>query len=123
MNQLPKISKVTVKQHYSHCLNIAAGVAGGVLSGLFIYYSSDFGLGVPLSVGCCAAIINILAVYHYQNKQNLHAGYSNLLEKIDLHQLIQLTHSQELDDTERGLVVKYLNENHSGWSISKSIPS
>lgn len=61
-------------------------------------------------------------MYHFEHEEHMHSTYRTSLGKYELDELIKLSESKELNDTERDLVVKYLNEYHSGWSISKSNP-
>jgi hypothetical protein len=116
MTQVPKLSNKSQGRTKNHKLNVSLGVAVGLMLGIVFYFSSDFGIEI-LYIGIVAAVFTTLGMYHVEHEEHLHSSYSNTLKEYDLDQLIQLSKSQELNDTERGLVVKYLNKNHSGWSL------
>jgi hypothetical protein len=44
--------------------------------------------------------------------------YSHWLSKQELSNLIKLTESKELDNDSSSMAIKYLNEQHQGWSMA-----
>ena len=123
MKPIPKLSHKSKSHTKNHKLNIFIGLLVGFIFSSIFYFYSDFGLERSLYVGIVGAVFSTFAMYHFEYDERIHSAYRNSLEKYELDELIKLSESKELKDTERDLVVKYLNEHHSGWSISKSIPS
>ncbi|WP_240224704.1 hypothetical protein [Rheinheimera hassiensis] len=122
MKQIPKLSHESKSLTKNHKLNIFIGLVVGFIFSTVFYLSSAFGVETSLYIGIAGAVFSTFAMYHFEHEEYMHSSYRNSLKNYDLDQLIQLSNSQELNDTERGLVVKYLNEKHSGWSISKGKP-
>lgn len=122
MKQIPKLSHESKSHTKNHKLNILIGLVVGFIFSVSFYFSSDFGVETSLYIGIAGAVLSTFATYHFENEEHMHSTYRSSLENYELDELIKLSNSKELNDTERGLVVKYLNENHSGWSISKSNP-
>lgn len=121
MNQLPKLSNESKTYKRNHKINLLIAFTFGCVFSSFFYFASYFPVEESLYIGITGAAFSILFLYHADYERHVVSSYLNRLKDYDLDQLIQLSNSKELDDTERGLVVKFLNENHSGWSISKSV--
>lgn len=122
MKQIPKLSHESKSQTKNHKLNIFIGLVVGFIFSTAFYFSSAFGVETSLYIGIAGAVFSTFAMYHFEHEEHMHSTYRTSLEKYELDELIKLSESKELNDTERDLVVKYLNEYHSGWSISKSNP-
>lgn len=121
MNLIPKLSQITTSQDKNHRLHIFTGLLVGALFITLFYFSSDFGIK-SLYIGIAGAVMTTFGMYAMEHEEHMQSSYRASLKNYELDELIKLSNSKELNDTERGLVVQYLNDNHSGWSISKSNP-
>ena len=118
-NAMKKIPKKTSAPEYKpkHIINYVAGAVSGVACGLLINATIDLGVLNIIGISLAIAIIGVFASYYFERDLYIQSEFMKSLEQYVLGDLIKLSNSPELDDDERRLIVKFLNENHSGWSL------
>lgn len=126
LQAVPKLSAVVVKDKPKHLNHLAGSAIVGTVTCLFLYFYltsnrfhySSFGLDAIFSISIFFAFGALLVSYCGERIACRQNEYKRTLKSYDRSELIKLSRSPELSADEQELVVEFLNETHSGWSLA-----
>lgn len=119
---VPKLSVMIVEKRPNHFRHLTVGAIVGTAMVLCLYFLTiDNHFAVALeaifSISGVIAYAVLLMSYWAENMHFRKFAYRKALTKFNQNELIKLTMSPELDNTEQALVVEFLNQTYPGWSF------
>lgn len=120
---VPKLSAVIVKDKPNHVRHLTVGAIVGSVMCLFLYFltaDSHFpaSLEAIFSISGISAYGVLLMSYWTESMTCRKNEYRKILNGYQQSELIKLSKSPELDETEQKLVFDFLNHTYPGWSLA-----